>query len=478
VTSDRGQIAIADNDVRESPGGSSEREKRKINVRKSVRDRQPESSNLRELANDKPFIRVGISNDGKNPKTKVRPSSKPIDDGQVSKLVRAGTDTNENGSKAVDAIDDLISSSSESEQEEREILTVSDPIEQEKIIRSIHSSLTFGHLGINKTTKRLKNSYNWKGMDSQIKQIIASCPTCQKFKAQKNRPIQMSHGTLYRTPWKCIFMDHMVLPECQGYKYVLVVLDSCTRFVVLKAAKDRTAQTLADMIIEVFSIFGFSDYCVTDNAQEMHSKVITKLMKLLNINHVFTTPMHQQANAAENAVGWSKTLLRTWLAEASGPDKSNWVQLLPWAMRAMNLTENRSGFSPYSLLFGRPGREIFCPKLKSGEMSVGDFYEKTANNIRSMNKVAAETFKAARAIDKKYYDINTCDKRFEVGELVLLKSIHKEAFAEKFLGPFEVSRIVSNENVEIKRGKKFVVMHKNLLIKFRVKPEPENLIQN
>lgn len=52
------------------------------------------------------------------------------------------------------------------------------------ILNEIHNSSFGGHSGINGTYMRLKNSFYWPGMKSQVIQLVKSCNICQKNKPQ------------------------------------------------------------------------------------------------------------------------------------------------------------------------------------------------------------------------------------------------------------------------------------------------------
>ena len=71
-------------------------------------------------------------------------------------------------------------------------------------------------------------------------------------------------------------------------------------------------------------------------------------------------------------------------------------------------------------------------------------------------------------MNKVYYDKNTNEKVFNVNDLVLLvnKDI-KQGISKKlmpnFKGPYRVTKVFSNRNVEIEVGKKFKIYHVDML---------------
>ena len=63
---------------------------------------------------------------------------------------------------------------------------------------------------------------------------------------------------------------------------MLIAVDILTRFVFLKASKDKTAQFFASFLYEIFTNFDHPKIMQTDNGTEYISQVINELTKLYN----------------------------------------------------------------------------------------------------------------------------------------------------------------------------------------------------
>ena len=73
--------------------------------------------------------------------------------------------------------------------------------------------------------------------------------------------------------------------------------------------------------------------------------------------------------------------------------------------------------------------------------------------------------RAAQIIQKHYYDRNVREENISEGNLVLLKD-HRPGtgkFEPRWLGPFKVIKVLSNENYLIDQKKSHTVVHKNRL---------------
>ena len=99
------------------------------------------------------------------------------------------------------------------------------------ILREIHSSVASGHLGIIKTTDRIKQKYYWAGQSSDIKQWCKNCTVC----GSRNMPPR--HGALLQqlavsTPVERIAIDLVgPMPETdRGNRAMVVIVDYFTKW--------------------------------------------------------------------------------------------------------------------------------------------------------------------------------------------------------------------------------------------------------
>ena len=82
-----------------------------------------------------------------------------------------------------------------------------------------------------------------------------------------------------------------------GMKYVLVVIDHLTRFVLVFALEDQKAETVAKVFAEkVVLPFGAKIHLLTDRGTNFVSELMQEVCKLLHINQVQTIAYHPQAN--------------------------------------------------------------------------------------------------------------------------------------------------------------------------------------
>ncbi|KAK8921802.1 hypothetical protein KSP39_PZI019922 [Platanthera zijinensis] len=102
----------------------------------------------------------------------------------------------------------------------------------DSICREAHESRSSGHPGNNKMYHDLKQIVWWPGMKNHIARFISRCLTCQKVKAQRQRP----GGLLQPLPipewkWEDVSMDFITgLPRTpRGHDAVWVIVDRLTK---------------------------------------------------------------------------------------------------------------------------------------------------------------------------------------------------------------------------------------------------------
>lgn len=82
-----------------------------------------------------------------------------------------------------------------------------------------------------------------------------------------------------------------------GFKYVLVILDKFTRWVILVPLKDMKAKTIVNAFVEqVIFQHGFPEKTLTDRGSQFTSDMFLRLMERFGIEKLFTTSFHPSYN--------------------------------------------------------------------------------------------------------------------------------------------------------------------------------------
>ncbi|XP_043207943.1 uncharacterized protein LOC122373698 [Amphibalanus amphitrite] len=280
-----------------------------------------------------------------------------------------------------------------------------------------------GHLKLTKTLAKLREKYHFKHMHAQCTKYIAGCQACQE--KDRGRKIKAPLGMLPKPwgAWHTIAVDVLgPLPQTRaGNKYVIIVTDYLTRYVLALAVKDQTAETTAEALMQKFLEYGFPAKLITDNGPSFRAKLMQQLCSLLEITHLFTTPYHPQFDGlCERFNRTLASMLRAFVQE----HQRDWDVHLPYVMYAYRTAVQESTKeTPFFLMFGRQSREPLDLLLRSEEDPDNlALTSKPAMVVRmhaAFERVQAQ-LQEAHTRQKQYHDRGCKDRSFDVGDEVML----------------------------------------------------------
>jgi hypothetical protein len=220
---------------------------------------------------------------------------------------------------------------------------------------------TAGHAGVLVTLNRvLRANKSWAPRAQMIKdidQFLSACVVCQKFRKRHNRRTD-ERFVIEGNPFSELSVDILKLPkrDCRDNLYVVVIIDSFSRWVSLEPVADKSALAAARAIIKTIGNFGIPLTIRSDGGKEFINDIITSVEHLLDVKHHKIMAYHHEGNSlAEKANRSVLENLRNLIFDKryvlNGPHQ--WSDLLPLVQRIMNASFNSSiGCSPASLLFG------------------------------------------------------------------------------------------------------------------------------
>ena len=103
---------------------------------------------------------------------------------------------------------------------------------KEEIMCEAHSSRYLIHSGSTKMYQDLRQNFWWPNMKRDIAEYVSKCLTCQKVKAEHQRPSGLLHPLeIPKWKWEHITMDFVVgLPTIRkGYDAIWVIVDRLTK---------------------------------------------------------------------------------------------------------------------------------------------------------------------------------------------------------------------------------------------------------
>ena len=323
---------------------------------------------------------------------------------------------------------------------------------KEAVLKLNHDHKLAGHLGIIKTLKRIQDRFYWPKATYDIKNYINNCLICAKRKSlNKTFKAPLKSIEVPNKIWETLAMDIVgpITESYNGNKYILVVSEYTTRYVMTMPMENQTAKTVAkNFVYEVLLKYGAPEKVLTDQGRNFLSELIAEICKLFNIKQIRTTAYHPQTDGLVER--FNRTMIDM-LASFVHSIPEKWDEYLPFITLAYNSSIHTSiKNSPFYLLFGRePSLAIDIEKpLRYRAIE-------SENNIISQQwhnalKIAKLHLLKAQKKQKAYYDKNCLRTKFNINDQVLLK-LHDMPgkFNMKWDGPFLIIKHISDLNYKI-----------------------------
>jgi hypothetical protein len=241
-------------------------------------------------------------------------------------------------------------------------------------------------------------------MIADVDAFISGCECCQKF---RKRRTQGSHRfVIDGSPFAELSIDILKLPraDCHNCKYVVVIVDSFTRWTHCVAVEDKTALAAARALLQTVGIFGVPLTIRSDGGGEFINDVLKALEHVLGTSHHKVSPyLHTGNSLAEKANRSVLENLRNLIFDKrlTLHGEHQWSDLLPLAQRIINSSFNSSiGCSPASLLFGENvdlDRCLLRVQPLPTTSDPADYVNQLSNNQRVLLDAASQHLDAVHA---------------------------------------------------------------------------------
>lgn len=277
------------------------------------------------------------------------------------------------------------------------------------IVKKLHE----GHLGITKMKQTARNLYYWPKIDIHIEDFVRKCFVCQTYQNNNVKEPLLSHD-VPDLPFSKIGVDIMEFKK----KNYLVTYDYTTKWLDVKLIPSKSASSIINSLLEIFSQFGVPSEIVSDHVP-FDSRECNNFAAEWGFRFNFSSPRYAQSNGmAERGVQIAKKMLTK-----CSEDKTDLrIALLQYRSSPVSGTH----FSPSQLMMNRNLRT---------KIPVNYQYLKPKMNVN----VETE-FSRVKSRNEKKYNKNVRSKEsFMVGQNVWFK---KDPNSIKWL----VGKIASNNN--------------------------------
>ena len=209
------------------------------------------------------------------------------------------------------------------------------------IIKLYHQ---LNHPGQKVTNKKVQDQYYWPNMRKDISLFVKTCHHCQACKINKSVMPATKQLQVPDRRFSELQIDVVgPLPESEGMRYLLTILDRTTRWLEAIPMAEATAANCCLAFLRGWAQrFGLPKKATSDNGNTFVSNLWQDLHAILGIE-VYYTPLYHASSLGhvERQHRDLKMGLKTTLHEMADTHGHQWMSRLPWV-----LLGRRTSFQP------------------------------------------------------------------------------------------------------------------------------------
>lgn len=321
------------------------------------------------------------------------------------------------------------------------------------VIHSAHDKM--GHPGLDRTVEYLQRTYWFPRMRSAVCKYIKSCVPCLYNKRGKDETRHQLHTVdTPAVPFQVIHIDHCgPFPRSSSQnEEVIGIVDSFTKFVVLRAVRNKKPQPVIKLIEDMADFVGMPAVIVSDRGGAFVSKEFEKFCEAHAIKHSLTAARTPRGNGhIERCFQVVNSSLMTMSEDPNGKDWDKHLRAVQWSMNSM---KNRiTGLSPQELLLSYRPRNIVGNQLTNALLSEID---EEIVPVEELRRITIERVKEIRhAQAEKYNSSHMAPEQYHEGDLVLIRADHpatgsSRKLLTRFKGPYVVSKVLGADRYEVR----------------------------
>lgn len=281
--------------------------------------------------------------------------------------------------------------------------------------------------------------------------FIKLCPCCQKMSFLKSSILANKFVSSTYNIWERANIDTIgPLPiDEYGNKYIIVIIDCFSRFVMLYPAIDATAKSAAQALLHCIGMFGAPAQLLSDNGPQFVNSIIDELLYTLGTEHQLTLSYsHEENSIVERANKEINRHLRALIFHQNVITR--WSLSLPLVQRIFNAEiKEPLGVSPAQIMFGNAinlDRGIFLPHSNINDKEIA-----LSTWISNMLQIQHDIISAAKEnqwlVNKNHLENNPSNKTdIQINSYVLVEYDDKPPtkLNTNLKGPLRVVNIIGN----------------------------------
>ena len=251
-------------------------------------------------------------------------------------------------------------------------------------------------------------------------------------------------------------IDIKHMPQAfRGYHLLLVITCDQTYFTIAVPLRDRTAQTVAEVLIyRVIYLFGPRRQIICDEAMKFSSTIIQAILCMLNCRLKVISPYNHGSSKCERQIQTNSKIIMKHLWDKG----QMWPLFTTTAAYAMNTfaSEALSGLSPFQLVFLRDPSDLTSlslPKIDTILVKYREYYNLLLARAQLVCRLLLE-WRTKQALE---YENRAKRFRNEDNQMVYLLAPHASAlqmnttkFKQDFIGPLFIDTALNKMHYRLK----------------------------
>lgn len=298
---------------------------------------------------------------------------------------------------------------------------------RETAYKALHE---LSHPGVRTTRKIITEKYFWPAMNKDVSEWTRCCTTCQRAKIHRHTKTPLVQFPESRR-FEHIHVDIVgPLPPSEGYRYLVTIIDRCSRWPEAVPVSDITADTVARVIYDTWiTRFGCPLRISTDQGRQFESSLFQKLMDKLGISRIRTSAYHPQSNGLVER--FHRTLKTAIMARGN---KHQWVQEISTVLFGIRtVIHKETNYSPATMIYGTSLRlpaDIFTPAKINNEDPL--YLRQLTESMAALNDSCARAPVRQQRASYVPKQLSTCTHVF------MRIDSAKKSLTPPYEGPYEV----------------------------------------
>jgi len=327
------------------------------------------------------------------------------------------------------------------------------------VMRQYHD---LSHYSLQKCYISARKFWFWRHMYTDFYEYIQSCPQCVLIKGGKTQTHPRHALEVAMKPFQNVQVDfHSILVRQkdraqQVYKHVFSIICQNTQFLVLRATKDQTAETVARELWRYSLKYGMFSKLISDRSKSFINSVFKAFITLGDTQaiHCLTSGFFPASNGLIERT--NSALLK--MIRTGCRNKLEFREFLPIIESVHNATHNLAiGCSPYFALVGQDFVSYVDSLASSNANSVRaailpQGLEFIRDQLALLRQLTHAQVTEARQAEKIKHDQTAVLPEYKIGQKVFVSHFFRHDSQQikhdtKFFGPFIITAVNADRNI-------------------------------